>query len=94
MQGIRSGSVGLKLGLIAEGRAHVYINTKPRTMQWDTCGPEAILQAAGGVVTDAHGQALKYNVPELRNLGGIIATNAAIHEKIVESAQLFLQERG
>src|SRR5215210_7375944 len=39
-QGISSGSVGLKLGLIAEARAHVYINPQPRTKQWDTCGPE------------------------------------------------------
>jgi len=93
-QGIRSGSVGLKLGLIAEGRAHIYINPKPRTMQWDTCGPEAILRAAGGVLTDLSGHALKYNVPELRNLGGIIASNGAIHEKIIESAQAFLRGRG
>jgi 3'(2'), 5'-bisphosphate nucleotidase len=93
-RGIQSGSVGLKLGLIAEGRAHVYINPNPRTMQWDTCGPEAILREAGGVVTDANGQALKYNVPELRNLSGIIATNGPLHEKIVKSAQAFLQGRG
>jgi 3'(2'), 5'-bisphosphate nucleotidase len=63
-------------------------------MQWDTCGPEAILREAGGVVTDANGQALKYNVPELRNLSGIIATNGPLHEKIVKSAQAFLQGRG
>ncbi len=93
-EGIRSGSVGLKLGLIAEGRAHVYINTQPRTMQWDSCGPEAILRAAGGTVTDAHGQPLKFNEPELRNLNGIIATNGVIHEKIVEAAQNYLQTRG
>ena len=92
-EGIRSGSVGLKLGLIAENRAHVYINTQPRTKQWDSCGPEAILRAAGGTVTDAHGQPLKYNVPELRNLGGIIATNGVIHEKVVEAAQGYLQTR-
>ena len=93
-EGIRSGSVGLKLGLIAESRAHVYINTQPRTKQWDSCGPEAILRAAGGRVTDAHGQALKYNVPELCNLDGIIATNGLIHEKVVEAAQGFLRQRG
>ena len=93
-QGVRSGSVGLKLGLIAEGRAHVYINTKPRTMQWDTCGPEAILHAAGGMLTDVNGHALKYNVPELRNLGGIIASNGTIHEKMIESAQAFMRKRG
>src|SRR5262245_32761208 len=32
---LRSGSVGLKLGLIADGRAHVYIHTGARTNQWD-----------------------------------------------------------
>lgn len=90
---IQSGSVGLKLGLIAEARAHVYINPNPRTKQWDTCGPEAILREAGGVVTDINGEALKYNVPELGNLNGVIATNGAAHEKFIVAMRAVLNER-
>lgn len=81
---LRSGSVGLKFGLIAEGRAHVYVHLSSRTNQWDTCGPEAILREAGGVVTDAHGEPLRYNLPEVRNLRGLIASNGPIHRKIIE----------
>ncbi len=83
-QHIRHGSVGLKFGLIAEGRAHLYIHSGGRTNQWDTCGPEAILREAGGVITDLHGEPLLYNRPEIRNLHGIVASTGVIHERILE----------
>ena len=82
----KSGSVGLKFGLIAEGRAHLYIHATSQTNQWDTCGPEAILKAAGGIVTDLHGEVLRYNRPEIRNLNGIIASNGTRHAEIVQAA--------
>lgn len=91
---VRSGSVGLKMGLIAEGRAHLYIHAGSRTNQWDTCGPEAILRAAGGTITDNYGEPLKYNVPEIRNLHGIIATGGVSHEKVVAATEAVLAERG
>jgi 3'(2'), 5'-bisphosphate nucleotidase len=77
--------VGLKFGLIAEGRAHVYINTTSRTSQWDTCAPEAILHEAGGVVSDCDGEALRYNRPEIHNLRGIVASNGTIHDRALEA---------
>lgn len=83
-QYIQHGSVGLKFGLIAEGRAHLYINTSARTNQWDTCAPEAILREAGGMITDWNGEALRYNRPEIRNLHGIVASNGTIHERALE----------
>jgi len=89
---VRSGSVGLKFGLIAEGSAHVYIHTGARTNQWDTCGPEAILREAGGVITDVSGHPLKYNTNHIRNTNGIIATNGTIHDKVVEATSSVLAE--
>ncbi len=83
-QQIQHGSVGLKFGLIAEGRAHLYVNTSSRTNQWDTCGPEAILREAGGVVTDWNGEPMRYNEPQVRNMRGIVATNGTIHERVIE----------
>lgn len=80
---IRSGSVGLKFGLIAEALAHVYIHPGKRTNLWDTCGPEAILREAGGVITDATGAPLRYDTNEVRNLSGIVATNGTQHELVV-----------
>jgi 3'(2'), 5'-bisphosphate nucleotidase len=82
---ISHGSVGLKFGLIAEGRAHLYLHLGGRTNQWDTCGPEAILREAGGAVTDIRGEALKYNRSEVHNLRGIVASNGVLHNRILET---------
>ena len=53
----------LKFCLLAEGIADVY----PRfgtTMEWDTCGPQAVLEAAGGAVRVAEtGEVLRYGKP-------------------------------
>jgi 3'(2'), 5'-bisphosphate nucleotidase len=90
---IRSGSVGLKFGLLAEGRAHLYIHAGSKTNQWDTCAPEAILRAAGGRVTDTNGAPLSYNTPEIRNLRGIVASNGLIHDAAVTAVAAVLAER-
>jgi 3'(2'), 5'-bisphosphate nucleotidase len=82
---ITSGSVGLKIGLIAETRAHVYLHLGSRTNQWDTCGPEAILREAGGVLTDAAGAPMIYNRPDIRNRNGVVASNGVIHDRILET---------
>ncbi|MCI0335954.1 MAG: 3'(2'),5'-bisphosphate nucleotidase CysQ [Acidobacteria bacterium] len=92
-QRLRHGSVGLKFGLIAEGRAHLYIHLGMRTNQWDTCGPEVILREAGGVITDITGKPLIYNRPELHNLGGIVASNGVIHDRILETIAALQPER-
>ena len=86
VQKVRSGSVGLKFGLIAEGRAHLYLHVTSQTNQWDTCGPEAILRAAGGTITDLRGELLQYNRTEIRNLNGIVASNGTRHAEILQAA--------
>jgi 3'(2'), 5'-bisphosphate nucleotidase len=89
VQKITSGSVGLKIGLIAENRAHIYLHLGSRTNMWDTCGPEAILREAGGVVTDNRGEALRYDRREIRNQNGVVASTGVIHEKIIETITSF-----
>ena len=84
---IRSGSVGLKFGLIADARAHLYIHPSGQTNQWDTCAPDAILRGAGGVVTDMSGESLKYNVTEVHNLNGIVASNGPRHIEILKAVK-------
>src|SRR3569623_1825201 len=49
------GSVGLKIGLVAENARDLYVYTGSRTKLWDTAGPEAILVAAGGRITELAG---------------------------------------
>ena len=84
------GSIGLKVGLICEGRAHLYLHTSRRTSQWDTCAPGVILHEAGGRMTDLLSAPLRYNDTELRNLHGVIASNGTIHNRIVEEARSVL----
>nr|WP_207061806.1 3'(2'),5'-bisphosphate nucleotidase CysQ [Motiliproteus sp. SC1-56] len=50
----------LKLCLIAEGMADLHLRTG-RTSEWDTAAAQAVLEAAGGVVTDLQGSPLRYN---------------------------------
>ena len=84
---IRSGSVGLKVGLICEARAHLYIHVGDRTHLWDTCGPDAILREAGGRLTDIDGAPLLYKGSGHENLNGIVASNGAIHDRALRVTQ-------
>jgi 3'(2'), 5'-bisphosphate nucleotidase len=81
---VRSGSVGLKVGLICERRCDLYIHPSPQTKQWDTCAPEALLVQAGGQMTDLTGRPFVYNRTDLYNRNGILATNGRSHERILE----------
>ncbi|MEJ2219002.1 MAG: 3'(2'),5'-bisphosphate nucleotidase CysQ, partial [Gemmatimonadota bacterium] len=78
-----SGSVGIKCGLIAEGRRDVYIHPVPYLKEWDTCAPEVILREAGGTVTDCLGDRLQYNKPDPRQSHGILATAPGIHDEVL-----------
>ncbi|MFN7931349.1 MAG: 3'(2'),5'-bisphosphate nucleotidase CysQ [Blastocatellia bacterium] len=89
---VSSGSVGLKIGLLAEGRAHLYLHLGAKTNQWDTCAPQAIIEAAGGVMTDRNGQPLQYNVADIRNRHGVVASTGVMHERVITETQNVLQE--
>jgi 3'(2'), 5'-bisphosphate nucleotidase len=91
---MRRGSVGVKVGLIAEQQADLYFHLSPSTKQWDTCGPEAILAEAGGRLTDLFGQPLRYNGVRIDNQNGIVATNGAAHEMVIENLAPLLKEFG
>lgn len=91
---IRSGSCGLKVGLVCEGVAHLYTSLGPGTKQWDTCAPEAILREAGGRMSSTRNIPLAYNAPDLKNRHGLVATNGAIHDKVIEAVRHVLQSTG
>ncbi|MDX6531601.1 MAG: 3(2), 5-bisphosphate nucleotidase [Blastocatellia bacterium] len=91
---MRRGSVGVKIGLIAEQQADLYMHLSPGTKQWDTCGPEAILAEAGGRLTDLFGQPIRYNGVRVDNRNGIVATNGAAHEMVIEKLKPLLREFG
>ena len=91
---IRRGSVGIKVGLIVEQQCDLYVHLSPRTKQWDTCAPEVILHEAGGRITDLFGRPLRYNHADVQNRNGIVASNGASHDRIVELLQPLLIQFG
>jgi 3'(2'), 5'-bisphosphate nucleotidase len=82
---INVGSVGLKIGLVTEAARDLYLYTGGRTKIWDTCGPEAILVAAGGKMTDVDGNLLTYDAEELFNRRGIVASNGPLHDFVIKT---------
>lgn len=91
---VQRGSVGIKIGLLIEQQCDVYIHLSPRTKQWDTCAPEVILTEAGGRITDLFGYPLNYNVPEVQNRNGLVASNGVSHDQIIETLAPLLNEFG
>ena len=91
---VQRGSVGVKVGLLIEQQCDVYIHLSPRTKQWDTCAPQLILTEAGGRMTDLFGAPLNYNVPDVQNRNGLVATNGASHDHIIATLAPLLVEFG
>jgi 3'(2'), 5'-bisphosphate nucleotidase len=91
---VQRGSVGIKIGLLIEQQCDVYIHLSPRTKQWDTCAPEVILTEAGGRVSDLFGYPLNYNVPDVQNRNGLVASNGVSHHLIIETLAPLLEEFG
>jgi 3'(2'), 5'-bisphosphate nucleotidase len=91
---IGRGSVGVKVGMIAERTCDVYIHLSPRTKFWDTCAPQIILEEAGGKLTDLFGTEIRYDLGNVVNLNGIFASNGAAHELILQRLAPILTELG
>lgn len=88
------GSVGLKVGLITERICDLYVHLSPRTKFWDTCGPQIILEEAGGRMTDIFGEQMRYDLADVQNHNGIFASNGISHDAAVEKLQPILAKIG
>ncbi len=91
---VQRGSIGLKVGLIAEQNADAYIHLSPRTKLWDICAPQIILEEAGGRLTDLFGEEYNYAVRDLQNYGGIVATNGTSHDAVIANLRPVLNDIG
>ncbi|HJQ35070.1 MAG TPA: 3'(2'),5'-bisphosphate nucleotidase CysQ [Pyrinomonadaceae bacterium] len=87
-------SVGIKVGLLVEGQADLYIHLSPKTKQWDTCAPEAVLTEAGGRMTDLWGGPLHYNTEDVLNRNGLVASNGEAHDAVIARLAALLEEWG
>lgn len=77
-----SGSVGLKVGLVACRLADLYVHPSPGYKEWDLCVPHAIMEAAGGRMTDCWGNPLRYNKRDVRGHNGLVASNGILTTKL------------
>jgi 3'(2'), 5'-bisphosphate nucleotidase len=73
----------VKFGRVAEGEADIYPRLAP-TSEWDIAAGHAVVTAAGGTITDAHGAALQFGksragfiVPEFIAWGDPLAANGS-----------------
>ncbi len=80
----QAGSVGVKVGLLAQGRCDLYLSTNV-CKEWDLCAPHALLLEAGGIFTNLYGQILLYNQPGTSECRGLVASNGRAHAKILKT---------
>jgi len=66
---IEKGSVGLKIGLILDDEADLYLSGSRRIKVWDTAGPAALILAAGGDLRDVDNQPLTWVGPAAHGNG-------------------------
>jgi len=90
---IPQSSIGLKLGLIAEQKADVCVNSNYRCSKWDTCAPQIILEEAGGKITDFNGEPLNYKQRELKWENSFIASSPGLHKKLIEYIKDYFDEQ-
>ncbi|MBK7582549.1 MAG: 3'(2'),5'-bisphosphate nucleotidase CysQ [Myxococcales bacterium] len=77
------GSAGLKCVEVAAGGAEAYVAPAKAGSRWDICAGEAIILAAGGMLTDAYGDQVDYLSESLINERGIVASNGRVHAEIL-----------
>ncbi|HLK35722.1 MAG TPA: 3'(2'),5'-bisphosphate nucleotidase CysQ [Polyangiaceae bacterium] len=79
------GSSGLKGALVAIGAHDVYLQPGNAGMRWDACATDALVRAAGGLLTQADGTDIDYAANELTNARGMVATNGRLHTAVLDA---------
>ncbi len=65
----------VKVLLVLERRVHAYVHASRGCSLWDTCAPEAILKAGGGMLTDVFGNTISYLATDETSVKkGVLAT--------------------
>ena len=76
---ISMGSIGCKIAALIKGEGDIYITLslpgKSAPKDWDFAAPEAILKAAGGVITDINNKEIFYGKSNFEQGGILIASN-------------------
>uniref|UniRef100_A0A182IXC6 3'(2'),5'-bisphosphate nucleotidase 1 n=1 Tax=Anopheles atroparvus TaxID=41427 RepID=A0A182IXC6_ANOAO len=82
---LRVGGAGYKVLQLLEGKAHAYVFASAGCKKWDTCAPEAVLEASGGKLTDMLGRHYRYGKDvSFPNGSGVLGTAFGVsHEEIL-----------
>ena len=93
------GSIGCKIASIVRGDSDIYICLslpgKSSPKDWDFAAPEAILNAAGGAITNLDNQELSYGKTSFEQEGIIVATNdKKTHRSICFEIKKIIEENG
>jgi myo-inositol-1(or 4)-monophosphatase len=75
-------SVAYRLALVACGRADATISLSNKS-EWDLAAAALVVEEAGGLVTDHHGEAHRYN-RESPRFPSLVASGKALHPLLIE----------
>ncbi|EDV94387.1 3'(2'),5'-bisphosphate nucleotidase 1 [Drosophila grimshawi] len=90
---LKVGGAGFKVLQLLEGKAHAYVFATPGCKKWDTCAPEAVLEANGGTLTNINGEHYEYNADvEHVNRRGVLASSGDNHTELVEKIPIEVRQ--
>ncbi|KAH8414338.1 hypothetical protein KR215_003419 [Drosophila sulfurigaster] len=90
---LKVGGAGYKVLQLLEGKAHAYVFATPGCKKWDTCAPEAVLEANGGTLTNINGEHYEYHAEvEHVNRRGVLASVGSDHKELVEKIPLDVRQ--
>jgi myo-inositol-1(or 4)-monophosphatase len=75
-------SVAYRLALVACGRADATISLSNKS-EWDLAAAALVVEEAGGLITDHHGEAHRYN-RESPRFPSLVASGKALHPLLIE----------
>ena len=82
------GSVGLKCALLAMGEADLYLHPSTKSSRWDSCAPQAVIEAAGGMLVGFDGAPYEYGGRVLTNDRGLVGCHRDTWALIANSLSL------
>ena len=89
---LESGSIGLKICLVAQGQADIFVKDVP-LRDWDVAAPQLVLQEAGGVLVQFNGLPFDYRGGYERK-GLIAVSSEEMLEKIINIVVNYDHDQG
>ncbi len=85
------GSSGVKGVRVAAAELELYAHPSRGSVKlWDACAPDAIVRAAGGVLTDAKGIPFDYR-GEVAQGSGTVAANPTLHAHVIRRFEAYVE---